>query len=223
MAETRADIVRFAHYEKCSKRKRRIEFVLGIAMAAALVMAVSEIIGALFVSLLGGFSLILGLDYFFLTLVGAAVMAGAVYAIYKKDWRITAAVFILTIISVAIGAIKSIGALLPIPLTAALICDIFWYYLEQEEGFPLFQVAHDQQDAAEKAFEFTIRKNAVESGVRLAATEAGEEQDMQDLLDETAAPLNADVKGYQERGRNADPLTHASVRKSDVMDTLEDV
>ena len=223
MASIYTDDYRLARYSKLRKRRDIIEKVLAISMLIALILAAGEVIPALLNSILGGLSLLREISDFFLAVLGIACMAGAIYAIYKREWVITLIVFVLIPILAAFGAVRYLGVFQPVPLLAALICDVFWLKLSKEEGFPQFQLELNRHEATEKAWNFTSRKNAVESGARAAATGTTADSDMHDLLDETAETLNADLKGYQDRSQGADPFVHPTETHSEMMDTLEDL
>lgn len=212
---------RLARYSKLRKRRDTIEKVLGITMLAAIIAALGEIVPALLNSILGGLTLLRGLDEFILALAGIALMAAVIFAIYKRDWRITLVILILTPFCIGFGVAQYLGILQPLPLISALICDIFWAKLSKEEGFPQFQLEVNRQEAAAKAWDFTARKRAVETGARAAAS--ADSSDMHDLLDDSAEEINSDLTGYQERNQGADPLVHKAEQHSDRMDTLEDL
>lgn len=211
---------RLARYSRLRKRRDAIEKILGIAMLITVVAALGEVIPALLESILGGLTLLRGLGEFFLALAGIVLMAAAVFAVYKRDWRITLGVFALIAVGIGGGAVRYLGVIQPIPLTAAMICDVFWAKLSKEEGFPQFQLEINRQEAAAKAWDFTARKRAVETGARAAVSEGS--SDMHDLLDDRAEALNTDLTGYQERSQGADPLVHKAEQHSELMDTLED-
>ena len=223
MADLNADVIRFARYEKCRKKKSIIEKILGFVMAAAIILALCEVIPLAFSSIFGGLMLTAGLDMLAVTIVSAACMAAVIYAVYKRNWRITLAVLAAVIILTAAGILQYTGAFQPVPLTAALICDLMWLPLEKEEGFPLFQVPLNSHEAVEKARDYTIRKSAVESGARSAVSDTPADSDMLDLLDDKAETINAELKEYHERSRNADPTVHASENHSSNMDALENL
>ncbi len=220
MASVYTEDERLVRYSKLRKRRDRIEKILGAVMLVALVAAAGEVIPALLDSILGGLTLLRGLGEFFLALAGIVLMAAAVFAVYKRDWRITLGVFALIAVGIGGGAVRYLGVLQPLTLTAALVCHIFWARLSKEEGFPQFQLEVNRQEAAAKAWDFTARKRAVETGARVAASEGS--GDMHDLLDDSAEEINSDLTGYQERGQGADPLVHKAEQHSELMDTLED-
>lgn len=217
------DDYRIARYGKLRKRRDILDKILGVLMLITLILAAGEIVPALLNSLLGGVTLLRGLDTFFLALAGIACMAAAVYAIYKKNLVITLAVLVVTGIMIPLGAVQYTGIFQPVPLGAAFICDILWFRLSKEEGFPQFQLEINRHEATEKAWDFTARKNAVATGARAAATGTETDSDMHDLLDESAEVLNTDLKGYQERSQGADPFVHPKEAHSGIMDTLEDL
>ncbi len=212
---------RLARYSRLRKRRDSIEKILGIAMLITVIAALGEVVQALLDSILGGLTLLRGLGEFFRALADTVLMAAAVFAVYKRDWRITLGVFILISFGIGGGVVYDLGVIQPIPLTAAMICDIFWAKLSKEEGFPQFQLEVNRQEAAAKAWDFTARKRAVETGARAAAS--ADSSDMHDLLDDSAEEINSDLTGYQERSQGADPLVHKAEQHSDRMDTLEDL
>ena len=220
MASIYTEDSRLVRYEKLRKRKSVLETVLGIAMLLALLLAAGEVVPSLLESILGSLTLLREFSTFFLSLAAVACMAGVIFAIYKKDWRITLIVYAVTCILIGCGAIRYWGSFQPAPLTVALICDLFWAPLTKEEGFPQFRLEVDRHTATEKAWDFTAKKRALETGAR---TEATGETDMRDLLVEGPDSLGADLTGYQERSMNADPLTKAAEAHSEVMDTLEEL
>lgn len=223
MASIYSDDYRLVRYSKLRKQRDIIEKILGFSMLIALVCAAGEVIPALLESILGGFALLREIGDFFLAVLGIFCMAGAIYAVYKREWIITLVALVLLPILTAFGAVRYLGVFQPVPLLAALICDIFWLKLSKEDGFPQFQLELNRHEATEKAWDFTSRKNAVESGARTAATGTAADSDMHDLLDETAETLNADLKGYQDRSQGADPFVHPAETHSEMMDSLEDL
>ena len=214
------DDSRFARYAKLRTRKKAIEYVLDAAMIVALILAAGEIIPDLLESILGSMTGLRPLGSLFLAFAAIAGTAAVIFAIYKKDWRITAIVLLLTPLLITGGVFQKWGILQPVPLAAALICDLLWLPLTKEEGFPQFHLELDREAAARQAKVYTARKSAVDSGVR---TEATGEQDMRDLLSEEAESINADLTGYQSRSQHADPLVHAREQHDSVMDTLEEL
>ena len=221
MASVYTEDERLVRYSKLRKRRDNVEKILGAVMLVALTAAAGEVIPALLDSILGGLTLLRELDVFFLALAGIVLMAAVIFAIYKRDWRITLITLVPVTLGIGFGAIRYLGVLQPLTLTAALVCHIFWARLSKEEGFPQFQLEVNRQEASQKAWDFTARKRAVETGARVAAS--ADDKDMYDLLDDRTEALNTDLTGYQERSQGADPLVHKAEQHSNIMDTLEDL
>lgn len=197
-----ADELRLIRYEKCRKQKKIIDIVIGICLVSAIVLTFAGIDSGLF---------------------SVISMAAGIFAIYYRNWRVTAIVTAVVGILLIFGLNGDLGFIQLFTLIVALICDFFWSKLKAQEGFPMFILIEKRLNTSQKAKTYTARKNAVESGIRAAASDINANSDMQDLFDETPDALNADLKGYQERSLNADPLVHAAERHSDIMDVLEEL
>ncbi|MBQ9907477.1 MAG: hypothetical protein IJM46_11985 [Oscillospiraceae bacterium] len=222
MASIYTDDARVARYTRLRRKRNILEKIRGGCMIIALLLAIGEAVPTLLDSVVGGLAMLRGLDSFFVSIFAVLCAAAAIYAIYKRNWIITLAVLVVISLMCSLGVLHFWGYFLTAPLFVALICDIFWVKLSQEEGFPQFQLELDRHAETEKAWDYTARKNALESGARVAATGSGSDQDMHDLLDEGAEVINAGLTGYQARSEGADPLVHKGEKHSDIMDTLEE-
>ena len=222
MASIYTDDARLVRYEKMRKRKDILEKIRGACMIIALLLAIDEAVPTLLDSVVGGLAMLRGLDSFFVSIIAVLTAAAAIFAIYKRNWIISIVVLAVVGLMCSIGVLHFWGFFLIAPLFVSLICDFFWAKLSQEEGFPQFRLEIGRHEATEKAWDYTARKNALESGARVAATGSESDRDMHDLLDESAEVINAGLTGYQARSEGADPLVHKGEKHSDIMDTLEE-
>lgn len=219
MADARTDEARLALYEKYRRQVRTAETILNIAMLAAVVFAFGELLPNLLTGFLSSITLVQGWAPVIALLTAFADMAAVIYAIYKRDWRLTLIVLILTGILIGAGYVSYWGILQPITLGAALIADLLLQPLKKEEGYPHFIIEHEDRAVQEKAIVNTVMRRAVESKVR--TTEDRQPGGMHDLLDEDAGQaLPAQLFAYKDRSQAAEPAVKPAGEHSGTMDEL---
>lgn len=169
-------------------------------------------------SIMGGvlYGLFISISEFFTAMFDVAEALAVFYALYKRDYRITAGVLIGYVLlkSITLGAfggMLSLTDLVVLMLIAELIIDIQWHKLSQEEGFPLFDITYAEREERKQLQEEIVRNRAINQGVRVAATE--QTSDMGDLLDAgfDAPVLPPHLSARHERsGLYATPGTQAA-------------
>lgn len=221
MASIYTDAEREHRYAQLRKKKKYINLSLDICMWAALGTGAISILPNAFSSILQGMFLF-DLGQFAYTLGALALLAFAVYAIYARKWKITLAAVIVTAITIALGS-----PIILILLIAALIADYFWHQLEQEEGFPLFDISFHEQQERQRKQEMISRHRALEAGTR--AEHSGNPDNMSDILDSGGnTPVSlAHLQSYHDHLVHAElstPGTESMPQyQRGVMDALEDI
>lgn len=152
MASLYTDEVRLARYEKFRKRAKCCDIVFGISMWALVLIGLDEIVQQLSDGLFNG--LLSGkLVPFFIMLAVIAEAVFSVYASYRRDWRLLFGVLICAAVFAAVGFYGSFGQLSVLPLLASAAVSLVWRKLEQEEGFPRFEITYAEQSARQKTQE----------------------------------------------------------------------
>ncbi len=211
MASCLTDEVRAAHYDQCRLKKKRCESILSFCMKAVLLIAVFTLLPAAAEGLL--FGLFIGdfdpfLQFVLKTLAGAAT----VYTIYLRNWKITLGI-------VFVSAVMN-------PLTPLFVIPCVFAHrglnkLEQEPGWPLFDVSFSEWQERQKNLERITRHKAIQLGE--AAASCSNTGDMDDLLDENRHTLPAFVSGYHDRYRDSDPNAQPAPFVPGIMEELEEI
>ena len=183
-------------------------------MWATLLIAVVSVVPDLISAVLEGlFAFDLG--HFAASLGKTAVFMFAVYAIYAKNWKISVPAMILAwFVSPLVGLI----------MLTVLVVNYLWSKLEQEEGYPIFDITYAEQQERQRKMEMISQHRALELGAR--AEHAGNPDDMTDVLDPAGnTPVSrAGVSGYAQRPAFSTPGTEAVPEFSrGIMDDLTDI
>ena len=227
LASIYTDESREQRYGRLRRKKKKCEKALDILMWITLLVGALDLIPQLFSGVLKG--LFAGqLGEFFGVIFSAVSAAAAVYAIYAKKWTHTLGAILVIAVSSAIGMAISGGLVTSsgyiVLLIPVLIVDRIWAGLEQEEGFPLFDISYAERGERSRNLEKLTEARALRAGYRIAQTE--QTSDMPDLLDSgrDAPVAAAHPHGYQERfyGSAAENAPAEEIR-SGIMDTLEEL
>ena len=216
MASIYTDEAREARYAKLRPVKKGCDIVLGMLMILALWHLVDAITaaGSFFLSGLMSFSLAL----LFLAVLNAASGFFCIYAIYKKNVRITAVILLCHVIPLIVDRLLAL-----LIMAVTLIVDIVWWKLEQQEGFPHFQITQMEYKERTEAYVRHMENRALEAGTRVAA-EDDPGSDMHDLLDAgDKQALPAELRAYHERYLQAQAYETARAQHDGMMDSLEDI
>lgn len=222
MATFETDEARLHRYDKMRRWKKRCEFIFDWAMWGVLlsgfITLVSAWIAGIITGLFGG-----DLGLFFSALFSTVGYAGAVWALYRRDWRITCAVILVLGLTGILGG--SMGDLVGVILIGAVLAaQIVWGRLEKQEGFPNFDISFREQEQRQTALVNSSEHRALAAGIRAAADTPGGSE-MHDVLDAgiDRPALPAHLTGYRDRAANAVPQLRAQAPSSGMMDALEDI
>lgn len=222
MANIYKDEVRLARYDVCRKRAKRCELMFGISMWVMIFLAIAEIIPHLLYGFLNG--LFLGeMMPFCVMLVVTADVVFSICAIFRRDWRFLLGALICAVVFVGSRLFVLFGYLSPIVLLLSLIASIDWRKLEQEEGFPRFEITYAEQTEQQKTQERRAQYRAVQAGTRVEQAHLNVHADMSDLLDEDADQLPAHLENYHDRSLLAEPVVRLQEPHGDRMDHLEEI
>jgi len=188
-----SDREREERYGRLRARKNKLEkqhdilgwVVMGTVGLGAVISIFSGVLYGVFVDA----------SQFFYTLFELAEAGAVIYAVYKRDWRITLGVLIgyILLTAIQVGAFDghfSIVDLVVVLLGVELYIDRQWFKLSQEEGFPHFDITYAEREKRQQIQEELMRNRALQAGVRVASTE--QTSGMGDLLDaDSDAPVLA--------------------------------
>ncbi|MBR6107922.1 MAG: hypothetical protein IKQ39_07920 [Oscillospiraceae bacterium] len=218
MASIYTDEVRQTRYMRLRRRKRILDRIFDVCMIAALVFGTLALYsaGPMLMEGLGGadIRLILG------GLICILPLPGIIVTIYLKNWKAAAAEFALLFLAGAILIDGTYGLLIFIDVIA-LVTDIFWEKLSQQEGFPTFEIGYQEEKERAKALHQYAENRAVAAGVRAERTEP--DNDMHDLLDADTdvGTVTQKLTGMHDRYR--DVQTHETGRAAYVPGVMDDL
>lgn len=160
MASLYTDSVRLARYETFRKRTKCCNIVFGISlwvmMIAALTEIFEQIVSGIFDGILYG-----RLMPFFVMLAVSAEMVFSVCAVYRRDRRLLLGALICASVFTVGGLFESLGDVSVPPLLASAAASLVWHKLEQEEGFPLFEITYAEQSKRQKAQDQYVQNRIV--------------------------------------------------------------
>ncbi len=221
MASIYTDEERETRYIRLRKKKRICDRIFDICMIAALLFGLLSV-GDTGQILMGGLGSI-NFGMILLGLFGLLVIAGVVIAVYKKDWRITAAELVLLLLGGYSMALTEISVfMLGVITFITLIGDVLWHRLSEQEGFPTFEIGYMEEKERQKAMQRYAENRAVAAGVR--AEPAAPDDVMHDLLDADTdvQSVTQKLSGQHDRYRDAQAVEHGREQYvPGVMDTLE--
>ena len=227
MASIYTDEAREARYGKLRDKRNRCDKWLGWIMWGVLLIGAFSLLPGFVSGILGG--LLKGeLFSFFGFLFSVVNFCIAVYAVYAKKWKHTLIaiplIAILGAFTMSIDSRMAAATAYIIPLIPTFFIDRTWGQLEQEEGFPLFDISYAEREERRRNMEKLTEARALRAGYRVAQTQ--QQSDMSDLLDSGHdAPVMAKpVHGYHDRfGDSVQAGTPMTSLPSGVMDTLEEM
>ncbi len=209
------DTARLERYDRLRRKKKICEKVFDLGLWA---IVIAGMLG-MFVQVRssGGF-----IGELFGMIFTIAAYAAGVLALYMKRWKITLGILIAAILLTVMGVFGT-GILIMLMLVI-LPFDFIWEKLEQEEGFPLFEISIHEQNKEMHRYIGQMEHRAVESGARVMQNDAPDNR-MHDLLDAGSDPesLPAALHGYHDRTQGAVPQVIAKEAHSTTMDTLEEI
>ena len=190
---------RAEHYAQNRKKKKTLERGYDIIFWIFMIPIAFSVVP----SLIGGFIKLFALDFLLLLEgIGLAIMYGAgIFALYKHRMKITACVML--VVAIFSAFIKVSAECIPVILVFVFLLDRQWEKLEQEEGFPLFDISYREQEEQPALATKRAKYQAVQLGARVA--HVTNEGAMNDLLDDGKdAPVVAGpLSGYHDKFRNS--------------------
>lgn len=231
MVSMYTDKAREERYFRLRRRKKRCDRILSIAVAASILIGLTEISCELFAPyLLKG--LRGGIETASLPLPGLhsifpiAGMILVPFAAQKRSWILAAIAVPVILLSAVLGLLcKFYIGLFDLPLLAGIIyAGRIWEHLKVQEGFPRFQIDFDEyKNRAEQQAHY-IEHRAIEEGARAEQDMLDPNAEMDDLCGGAAQPqrLGAKLQKYHERSLGSDAVIRPVEAHGDAMTELEE-
>ena len=222
MASVYSDREREERYSKLRRKKKAMDKFFDWSMYAVIAGALLIVIPSIYMGVLS--SLFLGkMLEFFASILAMFAAAAGIYAVYRKDPRITALIAVLQLIF-CVAASEGLADLLMLVVMILEVCvQASWQKLTQEEGFPDFDITLNEYAAREKDYARQAEIRAVTAGLRTDA-ELPRSNAMDDLLSDRVQAAPQHLHTYHDRStRSAVPEVQPLPAASALMGTLEEI
>ncbi|MBQ9907476.1 MAG: hypothetical protein IJM46_11980 [Oscillospiraceae bacterium] len=227
MVSIYTDKAREKRYFVLRKKKKTYETCFGICVGIYALIMITELIGGV-----ASRGMAIGLGVNQIARIGRyhlaanfLVLAVGLCGILFRKW-IPAAIGAAGLIFLAAAGWMTpfcIGLIGLIPLCVTVWAGLGWSKLQQEEGFPRFQIDLEEYESQRKAQISFMQQRALRQGVRTAAQVLDPDAEMHDLA-EQAGPdaLPAMLQGYHARSAGSDPVVAVPVPHYDRMQTISE-
>lgn len=224
MPSVLTDAVRNENYAICRKRKQRLDKFFDVMMWIELYICTTVIIVSAFSTFTYTFVTGTDIDAGARFLYAVVALLGVIYAFYTKHIKpnllvLTAQIILMVISEFAAGVV--IALFLSI---INLIASIRWEKLEQEPGFPLFDISYEELKERQLVQEKRTHFQALQyEERRVNNAECPAAADMEDLLDTVADTPIAfkHLEKYHDRYYDNRPLPDEAPAAPAMSDALE--
>lgn len=226
MVSMYTDEARLKRYSVLHAKMEKCEFWFGKCLLISIVVSLAESVGNIFAKPVA--NLVQGklVPNSISTLLVVLTMGFTVFAITQRNRKLILAALVAVVLCFCAGWYTQfqIGAIQIMPLSIALRYAFTWNMLENEEGFPRFQIDWEEHGNREKSQVSYIERRALESGARVEQEALDPNAQMTDIIDapEEVQQLGAKLHNYHERSRNSDAAVQIAPHHNQTMDAIED-